>query len=169
MKSVLPIVALRIAVPLSAVTVERDAGGATMRNADEMVRVTVCGPSLIHVVAGRGEPRGASPAEPCFVQQCKPAAFDFVSEDRKATVSTTALRVVFDLNRGLLTFQDASGNTLIAESDREPRQYDRVEANGENLYRASERFILDAQHGLYGLGQHQNGVFNYRGTLVEPA
>ncbi|MBV8902089.1 MAG: DUF4968 domain-containing protein, partial [Acidobacteriia bacterium] len=167
MKSVLPVLVFGMALPLAAATVERIAGGAAMRNAGETVRITVCGPSLIHIVAGPGEPPSAAPAEPWFVQQCKPAAFDFASDEKKATVSTAALRVVFDVNRGLLTFQNAAGNTLIAESDREPRRYDRVEANGENVYRVSERFLLDGQMGLYGLGQHQNGVFNYRGTVVE--
>ena len=73
----------------------------------------------------------------------------------------------FNLNDGRLTFEDGAGHPLQSESDREPRRYDRVAINGESLYRVSERFLLDAHQGLYGLGQHQNGVFDYRGTVVE--
>src|SRR5579884_2604969 len=140
-----------------------------MRGESDAVRVTVCGPSLIHVVAGPGGPKAASPEEPWLVERCKPAPFDFTRDDKNATVSTAGLHVVFALKDGRLTFEDRSGNTLAAESDREPRRYDRIEANGETLYRVSERFFVDAHQGLYGLGQHQNGVFNYRGTVVELA
>jgi alpha-D-xyloside xylohydrolase len=167
MKNAFSFFALALALP--AATIERDAAAVTMRNGGETIRVAVCGPSLVHVVAGPGNPRGSSPQEPWLVQPSKPAPFGFTSDGKKATLSTTALRVSFDLDKALLTFQDASGNKLIAESDREPRRYDRVEQNGENLYRVTERFFLDAQQGLYGLGQHQNGVFDYRGTVVELA
>jgi alpha-D-xyloside xylohydrolase len=150
-------------------TIERESGGVAMHNAGETVRVSVCGSTLIHVVAAPGDARGSSPEEPWFVKSCGPGGFDFTRDKKKAVLSTTALRVVFNLGDGRLTFQDASGRTLAAESDREPRRYDPVQLNGENLYRVSERFFLDARQGLYGLGQHQSGVFNYRGSVVELA
>ena len=168
-KCVLPLLYSALVLPLPAATVERDATGVTMRNAEETVRVAVCGPSVIHVVAGPGEPRGASREEPWLIERCKTAPFDFAQDEKKATLSTQALRVLFSLNDGRLTFQDATGTTLQSESDREPRRYDRVEVNGEKLYRVSERFFLDADQGLYGLGQHQSGAFNYRGAVVELA
>jgi alpha-D-xyloside xylohydrolase len=167
MKTAIPFLCFAYVFAMPAATIERDAAGVTMRNAGEMVRIAVCGPSLLHVLAGPGNPRAASPQAPWLVAACKPAQFEFATDEKKATLSTTALRVSFDLDKDLLTFEDASGKTLIAESDREPRHYDRVEINGEKVYRVSERFFLDAQQGLYGLGQHQNGAFNYRGTVVE--
>ena len=41
--------------------------------------------------------------------------------------------------------------------------------NGELMYAVEDRFYPAVREGLYGLGQHQNGVFNYRGTVVELA
>ena len=75
MKNAFLFFALALAVP--AATVERDAAGVTMRNGGETVRVAVCGPSLIHVVAGPVNRRGVTPQEPWLVQPCKPATFDF--------------------------------------------------------------------------------------------
>jgi alpha-D-xyloside xylohydrolase len=152
----------------SPIAVEREPGGVTMRRAGETVRVSVCGPSLIHIVAGPGDARSSSPQEPWFTgEPCKAAPFEFTRDDKKAVVSAGAVRVLIDLGDGRLTFEDNAGNTLAVESEREPRRYDRVEVNGESLYRVSERFFLDAHQGLYGLGQHQNGVFDYRGTVLE--
>jgi alpha-D-xyloside xylohydrolase len=169
MKSHMPVLFFALALALPAATIEHDATGVTMRNADESVRVTVCGPSVIHVVAGPGNPQGGSPQTPWLVQACQSGAFEFSSDQKRATLSTAALRVVFDLERGLLSFQDAKGGRLLGESDRVARRYDPVQENGESLYRVSERFFVDPRQGLYGLGQHQNGMFNYRGTVVELA
>jgi alpha-D-xyloside xylohydrolase len=166
----LPLLSLfTLALPLSAVTVERDANGVTMRNGEETVRVVVCASSVIHVVAGPGDPRASSPEEPWLTERCKPGSFEFTRDEKNATLATPALRVLFDLKDGRLTFQDAAGNTLQSESDREPRRYDRVDVNGEKLYRVTERLFMDASQGLYGLGQHQNGIFNYRGAVVDLA
>jgi alpha-D-xyloside xylohydrolase len=152
-----------------SVTVEPDSAGVVMHNAGETLRLSVCGPTLVHIVAGPDDARASSPAEPWIVAPCKPGRFDFTRDEKQATVATTGLRVRLSLEDGRLTFQDAAGNTLATESDREPRRYEPAQVNGENLYRVSERFFVDAHQGLYGLGQHQNGVFNYRGTVVELA
>jgi hypothetical protein len=110
-----------------------------MRSGGETVRVSVCGPSVVHVVAGPGNPKAASPEEPWLVKRCEPEPFEFAHDEKNAILSTPALRVLFNLEDGRLTFQDAAGKILQSESDREPRRYDAVEANGEKLYRATER------------------------------
>jgi alpha-D-xyloside xylohydrolase len=160
--------AFAIVAPPS-ITVEPDSAGVVMHNGAETLRLSVCGPTLIHIVASPGDARASSPAEPWIAAPCTPAHFDLTRDAKQATVSTAALRVRLSLEDGRLTFQDAAGNTLETESDREPRRYEPTQANGENLYRVSERFFVNAHQGLYGLGQHQNGVFNYRGTVVELA
>lgn len=163
---------LATAVAMAAapsITVEPDPAGLVMHSPGETLRLSVCGPTLIHIVAGPGDAHASSPAEPWIVAPCKPAPFAFTRDDKQVTVSTAALRVRLSLEDGRLTFQDAAGNTLATESDREPRRYEPTQANGENLHRVTQRFFIDAHQGLYGLGQHQNGVFNYRGTVVELA
>ena len=43
-----------------------------------------------------------------------------------------------------------------------------VKVNGENAYRA-ESFvnIYGSREAFYGLGQHQDGVWNYRGESID--
>jgi alpha-glucosidase (family GH31 glycosyl hydrolase) len=48
-----------------------------------------------------------------------------------------------------------------------PRTYEPVELNGEKTFHVEDRFSEDFSEGLYGLGQHQSGLFNYRGATVE--
>jgi len=154
----------------TAATAERDAAGMVIHNGSETLHIAVCGPDLIHVVAGPGNPAGASPHTPWIVAPCTTGQFDFHSDANSAGVSTDKLRVQVDLKTVTLRFTDASGTQLLHEfAGREPRAYVAAEANGEKLYRVTERFFPDALEGIYGLGQHQAGVFNYRGSVVELA
>jgi alpha-D-xyloside xylohydrolase len=151
-------------------TVERQTSGVLMHNGSETMHITVCGPDLIHIVAGPSDPAGASPATPWISNPCQPDAFDFQSDAGTATVSTAKLRIRIDLKRASLRFDDASGRELLQEfGNREPRHYVAAEVNGEKLYHVSERFMADPLEGIYGLGQHQSGVFNYRGAVIELA
>ena len=50
-----------------------------------------------------------------------------------------------------------------------PRTYDPAELNGEKTFHVEDRFAPDFSEGFYGLGQHQSGMFNYRGSTVELA
>ena len=56
---------------------------------------------------------------------------------------------------------------LLRESDAIPRTYESAQVNGESVYHVADRFSPDATEGFYGLGQHQSGMFNYRGSTVE--
>ena len=67
------------------VTVERQPSGVVVHNGSETMHITVCGPDLIHVVAGPGDPAGASPATPWIANPCKPDSFAFQSDDKAAT------------------------------------------------------------------------------------
>lgn len=150
-------------------TLEKAASAVVLRRGAETVRITVCAPDVIHVVAGLGDATGASPETPWFVTSCTPQQPELTNRGDQAVVSTPRLSVAIDLRHGLLRILDPSGKTLLAESERVPRRYVPVVANGEKLYRVDQRFFPDALEGIYGLGQHQSGVFDYRGAVIELA
>lgn len=150
-------------------TLEETSSGVVLRKGSEMVRITVCAPDVIHVVAGRGSPKGASPATPWMIAAEDTQRPQVVRTAGKATIRTSKMSVEIDLKDGLLRFLDANGKTLLQESPRVPRRYMPRQVNGEMLYRVDQRFYPDALEGIYGLGQHQSGVFDQRGTVVELA
>lgn len=155
---------------LSGVTVAQTAQGFAAKIGDESLQVTACGDDVIHVVAGPGDPAASSPHQPWMLEAgkaCPGAAFHFVKGADGASLTTTALKVEFSLKRGNLTFSDLQGHSLLREGNREPRTYEKAEVNGETTYHVTDRFSPDRMEGLYGLGQHQSGVFNYRGSTVE--
>ena len=155
------------AADTTTITVEQEQNDVVVSNGAELLRLTVCGPGVIHVVAGPGNPQAASPASPWIVNGCKPDHFDFQRSAKEVTVSALPIRVKILLDTGQLIFQDAASQTLLSENPIQPRRYVQKEVNGEKVYAVSDRFLPDLREGFYGLGQHQSGTFNYRGSLVE--
>lgn len=100
-------------------------------------------------------------------QACPGARFQFAETADHVTLTTATLKVEFSLNRGNLTYRTIQGDVLLDERDAVPRTYDPAEVNGENTYHVTDRFSPDATEAFYGLGQHQSGMFNYRGSTVE--
>ncbi len=157
--------------PLPTVSVEPTAAGLLVRSGEETLRLTVCAPGLIHVVAGPGDPKAASPVEPWMLDpgSCKGDRFAFSKTAKDVSVSTAQLTVSVGLRAGNLIFKDKDGKTLLAEAYASPRRYVADTINGEKLYHVRDRFAPAPTEGLYGLGQHQSGVFNYRGAVVKLA
>src|SRR5882724_6175652 len=80
-------------------------------------------------------------------------------------LTTARLSVSVSRKDGAITYRDLDGKQLVQEGWRELTP---VRVNGEDTYRA-ESFIniYGSREGLYGLGQHQAGVWNYRGESVD--
>ena len=152
-----------------AATVAQETGGMVMHRGEETLRVSACAAGVLHIVAGPGNPQSASPAEPWLLHGCAPAHFVFSQDAQQATLRTAQLQVSIRLSTGQLTFRNAAGDPLLAESDRRTRVYTPDTVNGEKVYHVSDRFQPAPTEGFYGLGQHQSGVFDYRGNVVELA
>lgn len=137
----------------------------------EVVDITVCRDSVIHVVASPDK-NLTKPPQPWMLDQndaCPGAAFHFAEDSSVATITTSELKVEFSLTKGNLSFQNAAGERLLQEGNSVPRTYEPAEANGEKTFRITDRFAPEAMEAIYGLGQHQSGMFNYRGATIKLA
>jgi len=95
------------------------------------------------------------------------AKFQISQTADAVTLSTDALKIEFLLKWGNVQYSTLAGETLLRERNSIPRTYEPVELNGEKTFHVEDRFSEDFSEGLYGLGQHQSGLFNYRGATVE--
>ena len=160
----------------SAAEAAQTSGGFTAHNDRETLEVTVCSDAVIHVTA---QPVGAPPAaeaQPWMLpreQACPGAAFQFsqiastqnAAQGGTATLTTARLAITLALRDASLSFKTASGEALTHERPNLPRTY--LPSDAAGLYHVEDRFGPDASEALYGLGQHQSGMFNYRGSTVE--
>jgi alpha-D-xyloside xylohydrolase len=162
--------------------------GFTAHNDREALEVAVCGDALIHVTsrplgspAGaeaqapeaqppEAQPPGSQPPEsqPWMLAKtdtCPGAPFQFSQASGVATLTTSRLAVSLSDRDGSLTIKTLDGETLVRERTNLPRTY--LPSRAAGLYHIEDRFSPDATEALYGLGQHQSGMFNYRGSVIE--
>jgi alpha-D-xyloside xylohydrolase len=152
------------------ITVTQTDDGMTATIGSETLHVAVCGESVIHVTASPKPLPEAVHDQPWMLdrrQSCPGAPFQFTQTSDESILTTRTLKVTFSLARGNLTYTTAHGDKLLREGDAIPRTYEPTEVNGEKTFHVTDRFAPDATEGFYGLGQHQSGMFNYRGSTVE--
>jgi alpha-D-xyloside xylohydrolase len=91
--------------------------------------------------------------------------FSVDSTDKDVTLTTAALNIVVARKDSAVDFNDPSGKKLFEQTEVTMKP---VEVNGENTYH-SELYsrLWGSYEAFYGLGQHQAGVWNYRGEAVD--
>ncbi|HEV2698539.1 MAG TPA: glycoside hydrolase family 31 protein [Terriglobales bacterium] len=150
--------------PITTVTKEADDVRAIFRSGG-VLKLQVCSPSIIHFIYS---PTGNFPArhdEVVIKNSWPPAQFVETPEQGKVTLGTSALRIVTESETGAITFFSASGQQLFRDAKRimTPETI-----NGEKTFRGETVVEMYGSHeGFYGLGQHQAGVWNYRGESVD--
>jgi alpha-D-xyloside xylohydrolase len=88
-----------------------------------------------------------------------------LSTEEDVSLSTERLRVTVNRKDGTIAYADTAGKRLVQEG---PKTMTPANVNGEDTWRA-ETFIglWGSTEAFYGLGQHQAGVWNYRGESVD--
>ncbi len=154
-------------IPLNPVkSAEPQSDGLLLTLQTGYLRLQVCTEAIVRIVYS---PERTPPARQDFlvtVTEWPKAEFSVETADPKVvSLKTSQLRINVERADSLIVFQDAQGKKLAQENT---RTLTPVEVNGEKTAR-SERFtnMWDTQEGIYGLGQHQAGVWNYRGEAVD--
>jgi alpha-D-xyloside xylohydrolase len=146
-------------------TLKQEADGIVFSMGTGTLRVQICSESIVHVLYS---PTAAFPKRVDFVviKESWPAAkWSVQSSDDAVILSTSLLKVTVTKKDGSISYAEANGGPLVQEANRSMRA-ERV--NGEDTYRAESFINIYGSHeGLYGLGQHQAGVWNYRGDSVD--
>jgi alpha-D-xyloside xylohydrolase len=153
--------------PNPVVTYEQQPNALNVRVRGGLLRVEVDAPDVLHVTYTlAGSSRPPRPSDHVLVKTAWPAAAFNVTEDAKTiTLTTDKLKVVLDHDTGALHYFSTAGQPLTTDSARTLRP---EEVNGEQTFHAEVDFAIYGSHeGFYGLGQHQAGVWNYRGEEVD--
>jgi alpha-D-xyloside xylohydrolase len=131
----------------------------------QRVELTVLTPSIIRVRAAVADFSADTSLSVLAIQ--RPAVkFKFVRSAQSVVLVTEALRADVDLNTGAVSFYDASGKILLREKtfgrSLQPQVYE-----GQNFYRVRQVFETTDDDAWYGLGQHQDGLMDYRSYGVQ--
>ncbi|HYT23163.1 MAG TPA: TIM-barrel domain-containing protein, partial [Candidatus Polarisedimenticolia bacterium] len=144
---------------------QRESDGVRLTLQSGVMRLQVCSDSIIRV---RYSPTPTVPTRPelVVIKDRWPATkWELQSSDDAIVLSTAQIKEIVLRKDSSVTFQDASGKTLFQQTE---VNMTRAVVNGEQTYHA-ELFskLWGSYESFYGLGQHQAGVWNYRGEAVD--
>jgi len=145
--------------------VQQQADGAVFTMGTGTLKIQVCSDSIIRVLYS---PTASLPkrTDPVVIKENWPAAkWRMQSTDDAVILSTSLLKLTVTRKDGAIAYAEAGGTPLVQEAS---RHLTPEKVNGEDAYRAESFLSIYGSHeGLYGLGQHQAGVWNYRGESVD--
>jgi len=153
-------------IPLNPVAeVQQEADGVRLKMKSGVMRIAVCSDSVIRVVYS---PAVTIPSEPQYVitkTVWPKAQWTLGSDAHDVVLGTPRMRVSISRSDGSISYSDVGGTKLVTEG---PKSMTPVTVNGEHTYHAEDALaIYGSEEAFYGLGQHQAGVWNYRGESVD--
>ena len=147
-------------------TVEKQPDGVLfITQSGGRLRLQVCSDAIVHLLYA---PAASVPVRPEYVitkTAWDPAQFTLQDTPQEATLATAKLRIAVNKATGAITYNDSHGKQLVQDSK---RLMIPETINGEQTYHAEAVLgMYGSGEALYGLGQHQAGVWNYRGESVD--
>ena len=86
----------------------------------------------------------------------------YTEQGGNLSMKTQNLEVIMDKNSGKITFKDLQGNLLIQEKEF-GTNFIPCKDGPHASYRVTQRFMLEPDETIFGLGQQQTGKLNQRG------
>src|ERR1700722_2338817 len=148
------------------VSVQQKSDGVIFAMKTGTLRLQVCSESIVHILYSATSSFPLRHPDPVIIKTSWPAVkFVMEANDSAVTLSTSQLKITVGRSDGAITYSDLAGKQLFQEASRKLMP---VHVNGEDTYRAESFVNIYGSHeALYGLGQHQSGVWNYRGESVD--
>lgn len=97
----------------------------------------------------------------------KPVAWKLKKTDRSLSVVTSQVEARLNFKTRAVTFFDLKGNRLLSEAAKNGRILATTTVMGEMTHHVGQSFSLTEDEAIYGLGQFQDGIMNYRGHELE--
>ena len=84
----------------------------------------------------------------------------------KIILKTASIIATTDVNTGAVSFTNLQGNPIVQERVYNGRRFEPAVYDGEPLYAIQQTFETTPGDAYYGLGQHQDEIYNYKGHQV---
>jgi len=149
----------------SILSYSRTSEGIDFQTRRGVLSVHFCGEAMVHVVFWL--PEAVQYPRPWIAETDWPPVSFAVTEDtpKYISIATKRLRITAEVDSAALIYDDASGKRLVHESPSPtPRYLTSTSVDGEKTFQADAYFDLNQDEAIYGLGQHQSGLLNQRGT-----
>jgi|GEM_PF-205249 len=146
--------------------VTKDATGVTLETASGLTRVEIWGDRVARVIH---TPTTTMPTLSSFSVNATPAStsWQFQNSGGYLLLSTASITARVEIATGRVNFLDNSSSTILSESaSGTSLQATTVGSPAVASYVVGQKFDLTTGEAIYGLGQHQQGIWNYVGQSV---
>jgi alpha-D-xyloside xylohydrolase len=130
------------------------------------VKLSVIADNIIRVLS---TPTGVPDTSQSLITIYRPdpsVKWDITNDKDKVTLHTRLLTATVTIATGAVTFTDAAGHPILAEKASGGRSFEAAVFDGSLSYHIRQTFQSAADEAFYGLGQHQDGLMNYKGRQV---
>lgn len=133
--------------------------------AGKQIKIDVISDQIIHTVISPKDE--FSNESSLMVVPLKANANWTVSENAdQIQLKTRLLLLKINAKTGQIQYQDVDGKNILEERTQTSRSFSLVSNDGEASYQITQSFNSPADEALYGLGQHQDDMMNYKGKQV---
>ena len=145
-----------------------DSHGVTFQTAAGTMRIEACGDRVIHVVASPTS-EIPSPKVPIVTQTCRANNLQIKTEKKETKLSTAAITISVNAATGAVSFFSRDGRAVLAEPAEGGKTFDVPSVAEMKTWQVQQSFLSPSDEAQYGLGQHQEGIFNIRGVPIRLA
>jgi len=103
----------------------------------------------------------------CIKQEQVDVKYSYKIKNGKLFLTTTQIKTEVDLNTGAIKITDTQNKLLFRELTDSSKILIPNIAGNDTGFSCTHRFALAENEAIYGFGQQQEGVMNYRGKAVE--
>lgn len=139
---------------------------STLTGYSRAVKLEVVSDNIIRVVAAAGKEINEGKSLVTVYKKQPGVTWQIIPSADKINLKTKALTVVINRKTGAVSFYDANGGKILDEKPTGGRSFKPAVFDGQRFYNLTQTFQSDANDAWYGLGQHQDGIINYRGQQV---
>jgi len=145
--------------------VHKNSDGVTLQMKPGTLRLEVFSPRIIRVTYGL---ENSLPPDKSFAVIGKPERTHWKLSESTDEISLRTDEIEVRVNRasGAVEFFDKNGNSLLAEKSGGGKSLTPAHVGGIDTLRSRQEFALAPDEAIYGLGQHADGLMNYRGSTI---
>ncbi len=131
---------------------------------DEYIRMMFCADDIIRVYKSKKEEVDKRSLS-VILSPMETADFNVAQDGNVVTVSNAKLRITYNLEKAAFTVCRADGTLLLSESDF-AATFTATKDGTFDSYTMTNRFTLDKDEYIFGMGQIQDGALNLRGKTL---
>jgi alpha-D-xyloside xylohydrolase len=129
------------------------------------IKLQVVSDKIIHVVTSSVDPIQKDTSLMVIADDNK-SAWSVDTKNDETILSTSIIKAIVQLSSGRVRFTDLQ-NRVLLQQEKSGSSFTPVTIDAGPLWQIKQTFLSPPSEAFYGWGQHQQGIMNYKGEIVE--